>query len=359
MACTNPMLMAVVDLKGSPRAYFKQNQVKGWKVSTETGKAYRLVSKSSRGYHLEDIPSYMNFETMEVPCGKCIQCRLDNAQDWAIRCSHEASLYKHNYFLTLTYDDEHITRGKFGNPTLVKKDFQNFMKNLRKKLKKEFSHVGCRFFGCGEYGDENLRPHLHIILFNCPLNDLTIDFPDGEGHIIHKFNKLGLPMFYSNFIASCWRDKDGNSKGFICLDDANFNTESYVSRYILKKQKGETSSIYSKVLGVEPPFVLMSNRPGIGYTFFDSKKEKYSDNPQVFIKRPTKEPLIGTIPRYYKKKLFDLDPSLREKFELNAKIKASGKRSIYFYEHTTINKQRVISEERSIKVAKIYKRDVD
>ncbi len=351
--------MAVLDMKGSPRSLFKKNGLKGFKINSETGKAYRLVSKSSRVYHLEDIPSYANYEVMEVPCGKCIQCRLDYAQDWAIRCTHEASLYKHNYFLTLTYDDDHLTMGLLNNPTLVKEEFQKFMKRLRERLRKEFKHVGVRFFGCGEYGDINLRPHYHIILFNCPLPDITDRFPDGEGHIIHKLNGMGLPMYYSQLVADCWSDDDGNCKGFITLDDANFNTESYVSRYILKKQKGETSSVYSKILGVLPPFILMSNKPGIGFTYYEAKKDKYKDNPQVFIKRPSKTPLVATIPRYYKKKLFDLEPALRDKFEANARAKASARRSIYFDKQTTVNAQRVISEERSIKVAKIYNRNVD
>ena len=35
---------------------------------------------------------------VQVPCGKCVGCRLDKSRKWAIRCVHEASLYNNNCF---------------------------------------------------------------------------------------------------------------------------------------------------------------------------------------------------------------------------------------------------------------------
>ena len=40
---------------------------------------------------------------MPLPCGRCIGCRIDKAQQWAQRCLHESQLYESNCFLTLTY----------------------------------------------------------------------------------------------------------------------------------------------------------------------------------------------------------------------------------------------------------------
>ena len=45
-------------------------------------------------------------QTMSVPCGQCIGCRLDRSKSWAIRCVHEASLHDVNCFITLTYSPE-------------------------------------------------------------------------------------------------------------------------------------------------------------------------------------------------------------------------------------------------------------
>jgi len=131
-----------------------------------------------------------------VPCGKCIGCRLERSRQWAIRCVHEASLYDKNIFITLTYADEYLDKGK----SLVKKDFVNFMKYLRRDYGE-----GIRFFHCGEYGvvchycgkhrtacdcgnytDSLGRPHHHAIIFNH-------DFVDKTLYSVKK----GIPLYVS------------------------------------------------------------------------------------------------------------------------------------------------------------------
>ena len=97
-----------------------------------------------------------------MPCGQCIGCRLERSRQWAIRCVHEASLWPDNCFVTLTFDDDNI----ISSGSLVKADFQKFMKRLRKRFGK-----GVRYFHCGEYGDLLGRPHHHACLFN-------FSFPD-------------------------------------------------------------------------------------------------------------------------------------------------------------------------------------
>ena len=67
---------------------------------------------------------------LKLPCGQCIGCRLERSRQWAIRCVHEASLYKDNCFLTLTYDDEHLPE----DGSLNVRDVQLFLKKLRKKF---------------------------------------------------------------------------------------------------------------------------------------------------------------------------------------------------------------------------------
>ena len=98
-----------------------------------------------------------------VPCGQCIGCRLERSRQWAIRCYHEASMYERNSFVTLTYDDESLPLGG----TLVFRDFQLFMKRLRKQY-----GAGIRFYACGEYGEKFGRPHYHVCLFNFELMQL-------------------------------------------------------------------------------------------------------------------------------------------------------------------------------------------
>ena len=80
---------------------------------------------------------------MAVPCGRCIGCRVERSRQWALRCVHEASLYEENCFVTLTFNDHYLYNWSSRNlhledysrviaGSLVKTDFQNFMKRLRR-----------------------------------------------------------------------------------------------------------------------------------------------------------------------------------------------------------------------------------
>ncbi len=75
--------------------------------------------------------SESNSTKITISCKQCTGCRQEYARQWAMRNIHEASLWLNNIFITLTYDNEHIPE----HNTLVKKDFQDFMKRLRKTKK--------------------------------------------------------------------------------------------------------------------------------------------------------------------------------------------------------------------------------
>ena len=115
-----------------------------------------------------------NLEPLTVPCGKCTGCRTEYSRQWAMRIKHEASLWgKKNSFVTLTYDDENLPR-KGNSTTLIKKDFQDFMKRLREPNQELdwTPPTPIRYYHCGEYGDQFGRPHYHAILFNTSFPDL-------------------------------------------------------------------------------------------------------------------------------------------------------------------------------------------
>ena len=65
---------------------------------------------------------------------------------------HEASLWRDNCFVTLTYGRDQLPA--FGS--LDHRDFQLFMKRVRK-----YSETPVRFYMSGEYGPQNSRPHYH------------------------------------------------------------------------------------------------------------------------------------------------------------------------------------------------------
>lgn len=117
-----------------------------------------------------------------VTCGQCIGCKLERSRVWAMRCVHEASLYKRNSSITLTYDPAHVP---YRNQ-LTHKHFQDFMKRLRKK------NIGVRYYMGGEYGTLHNRPHYHAILFNK-------DFPDRKYFKNHQAEKRSTRV-------TSWRD---------------------------------------------------------------------------------------------------------------------------------------------------------
>lgn len=198
---------------------------------------------------------------LELPCGNCLGCRLDYAKQWALRCMLESKKYEENVFLTLTYDDEHLS-----SPSLIKDDLTKFVKDLRRQWEYHYNISEIRFFACGEYGELYTRPHFHLILFNCPV-------PDKQ--IIAK--SRGINYYTSPHIERIW------NKGFITLGDVTYESCAYVARYVIKKQKGKGSAEFYDNLGLEPEFVRMSRRPGIAREWFEENKDKIYEFDEIFL----------------------------------------------------------------------------
>lgn len=169
-----------------------------------------------------------------VSCGKCVECLIRKANEWAYRCMEEAKLYKNNCFVTLTYNDENLPTD--GN--LVRRDVQNFVKRLRSSV----SPKRIRFFYCGEYGLKNLRPHYHLIIFNH-------DFLDKW---FFKRDKKGTPLFRSSELEELW------PFGFSSVAELTFESARYCAKYLQK--------LRSDITNLVPPFIGMSLKPGIGYS---------------------------------------------------------------------------------------------
>lgn len=256
-------------------------------VNPETGKKIlKVVGKDYDG-RLSSDPSV---EKIAIPCGHCIGCRLKYSRVWADRCLAEASYYKDNVFLTLTYDNDHLpspNRLEDGslspmNP-LVKRDLQLFIKRLRKKL----SDQKIRYFACGEYGGTTGRPHYHIILFNCRLDDVEL---------LVK-NEREFRYYTSKTISDCW------SYGFHIITKVNWSTCAYVARYVVKKQTGSGAAIYDKY-NIPSEFTLMSRKPGIGRQYFeDHAMDIYYDGSFL----STEEGAHRIYPNKYYDNLFDLE----------------------------------------------------
>ena len=134
-----------------------------------------------------------SFESpLEVPCGKCLGCRIAKRQEWSLRMLHELNYHKESVFLTLTYNDYYVpSHGGLSIPEL-----QNFFKRVRKAL--ECQKRSIKYFACGEYGEQNMRPHYHAIVFGLGLNEYDKQlvrnqwpYCNWDNHSINK-NSFGL-----------------------------------------------------------------------------------------------------------------------------------------------------------------------
>lgn len=214
---------------------------------------------------------------VEVPCGYCVGCRLERARQWSLRLYHEGMYHEDAYFITLTYSDTNI---KYGNevPTLVKSDLQKFWKRLRKHFKKR----KIKYFACGEYGDNTMRPHYHAIVFGFPISDLVL-----------WRNDLDVGATYTSaLLDSIWK------LGRVIIGAVTPETTAYVARYTIKKQYGVRALSYYGELGIEPEFVCMSK--GVGEDFFhDYKDDIYNQDVMIHADGVTK----GRPPKYYDKLL--------------------------------------------------------
>lgn len=123
-------------------------------------------------------------EPIDLPCGKCHGCRADKTRDWGIRCYHESLQNRYNSFITLTYDDDHLPPGG----KLAPDHLRSYIKALRKLLGDE----PLRYFACGEYGSNTLRPHYHMITFG----------QDWRSHKDKQLTEAGA--FSSGIIGDLW-----------------------------------------------------------------------------------------------------------------------------------------------------------
>lgn len=232
------------------------------------------------------------FDTMTtVSCGACIGCRIDRSRDWAVRCVHEAQTHRFNSFITLTYSDEHLP----WDESVHVKHFQDFMKRLRKRIRRPV-----RYFHCGEYGEENLRPHYHGCIFG-------YDFPD---KYLWSKNHRGDQYFRSDELEKLW------PFGHSTIGQLNFQTAAYTARYIMKKITGpqaEEHYLTNKcdddgvLVGRKPEYVTMSLKPGLGFEWFQKYWRDVYPQDIVIVNGKKFRP-----PRYYDELLERKDPDMLE-----------------------------------------------
>lgn len=270
-------------------------------------------------------------------CRKCEGCRMAYSKEWAVRIMHEASLHKHNSFITLTYNDDMLP--DYG--ALNYDHWTGFIKRLRDTI----DPLRIRYYMVGEYGDYNLRPHYHAIIFG-------FDFPD---KVFHK-SRFGEHLYRSPLLEKKWSIPEGEpgaglSYGYSSIGTVTAASAAYVARYSMKKLIGvefdgreefyvpETGEVlsrpkvneryirYNQETGdriiVPPEKALMSRRDGIGKKWFDEfGKDVYRTYPNGRIHDCLKTEQGFTVrpPSYYDSLLSKVDEEQLERVKAQRQI---------------------------------------
>lgn len=225
-----------------------------------------------------------------------------------MRCTHEAQIAKRNSFVTLTLEDAALQLFEMDperpRHTVEKRDLQLFHKKLRK------GGTRYRYFGVGEYGDDYLRPHYHLLIFGQ-------DFQ--EDRALWEHDESGRPCYRSPRLAAAW------PWGIHEIKDLSPEAISYVCRYTMKKITGSTEAALQlrakryervdpetgEVWRVNPEFAAMSrggkNGKGIGSLWYE--KFKADLFPGDFALISGRE---VPVPKYYGEKLKKEDPELHQ-----------------------------------------------
>lgn len=274
-------------------------------------------------------------ESIDIPCGQCIGCRLKRSRDWATRCMLESKYHENSSFLTLTYSDDNLPFNDYidvdgvinHKSTLVKDDLQRFWKRLRKNLDSK-GLPKIRYFGCGEYGSQTARPHYHAIVFGLDVLDKKEFRKSGSGFMVYT----------SEWLNSIWKN------GLVFVGSVTFESCQYVAKYVVKKLTGDNADVYERY-NFEPEFNVFSNRPGIGRDYFDSHAfDIYKNDELILTGGKTVPP-----PRYFDKCMDSLDEELMNGVKDRRADVAEALKSAKLRE-TSLSYQDVLkAEERNVK----------
>lgn len=195
-----------------------------------------------------------------LPCGQCEACRINYAKEWSIRCCLEACEHEFNYFLTLTFDNNHVKYA--GN-----KDLNKFIDRLQKY------DPNLKYFACKEFGSLTNRIHFHMILFM-----------DKELELIEPVKIGDYYHFHCPMISKKW------NFGLHDITPFERDCAAYVAKYANK----DNQPVFSR----KERRIFMSRN--LGYKYFDKHfidifandfkvygdfgKKKVIDLPKCFIR---------------------------------------------------------------------------
>lgn len=236
-----------------------------------------------------------------VRCGKCLACLSHRQAEWITRLRVELEKNPETcYFVTLTYDDEHLplNTAKFDTfdasfmdkvPSVRKGDIVTFHKDLRKRFQQgyyyddtlekhgigevekiELPECHFSFYLTSEYGPSGHRPHYHGLYFGLPADDA---------------------LTYS-LLTHIWK------RGFTFIERAQSDrAAAYVAKYLVN------TSLVPISVHADKPFSLMSK--GLGLSYLDEKRVDWHRQAPSFRSYVPHQGGKQILPRYLRDKIFD------------------------------------------------------
>lgn len=221
-----------------------------------------------------------------VPCGKCLACRINRRREWTARLQQELIFSSCGYFVTLTYDQEHLPHDARGNPSVCKRDIQLFLKRLRKKY-----GSGLRYFLNSEYGPDTHRPHYHSIIFNLPQ-----DLPEKSRRCVRFWNGRKSIFYLNDDLTRLW------GKGDVEFSDVTKERCGYCAKYFVSRQ--DVPEGYSNNFSlISKGRRTVDGLGGIGYRYGQAISDKVRYNSSLYMYSPSNGHPVA-LPRYYKDIIF-------------------------------------------------------
>ena len=204
-------------------------------------------------------PIYLEQANGLVRCNRCLHCRINARMKKTGRLVLESKFYdpRKILFVTLTYSQPHLptfwscsyTGQVFthNDGTLYPLHLEKFWKRLRKR----FPPKSIRYFACGEYGDKNMRPHYHAVIWGIDYNS-------------------------RHHIYDCWSDPNtfdpycDPARLDVQIPKSEWDVAQYCCSYILKKMTKDTD----ERLEYRYPEFFRSSQ-GIGLSAIDDIVQSY------------------------------------------------------------------------------------
>lgn len=273
-------------------------------------------------------------EVKTIPCGWCINCRIDKRNQWENRCLFEQKKHITSTFLTLTYDNvgiiPNLVKDNDGNlrSTLNYDDLSKFIQRLRKKVKYDnnsknniYMQPDFSYIAVGEYGGNGQvfdRCHFHLLIF-------------------------GLDYSLEKLYQSEW------NKGFIYSLPLLKGGIRYVLKYMDKQINGKDAIKIYDDNNLKRPKMITSKSFGSDLFLSDKAYNFAKKNNYCYIGKNNK---LIPYPTYYRNKLMGIkkpdDTSLLRKLsdnnikvdyiDINGRKVINSRNMQYFFSNTDIDK---------------------